>query len=402
VVDTIGPAVMNDEMEDDQPAAPPAKTAAKAARRSPASGAVVLPVRSWWERHNPLPHLSLRDKAIRKLALRIKVEPVVKSNVVVITYRDYSPELAQAVVDKLMAFYIEEHVRLNRTPGTYDFLVKQTGQLQSRLAGLEKRLCDLKNEAGVVSVESRAQNVQDQIGQIESETLEVGVDTTASKAQIAALHKLMATLPETEITAEITAEDKAVATMRDVVHELEIKEQDLLASTTKEYFKVPQLQKRLSAAHAALASQNPTRIEITKGPGRRREETHLMLLRQEPLLVASEAKTERLQANLTALHAQLAQLNQKHLEITQVQRDIELCDKNYRKYVANLEQARIDQALESQSLASVNIAEPATYEPKAVWPKATINLAGGLFVGLFGGAGLAFLSEFRRRSAAAC
>jgi capsular polysaccharide biosynthesis protein len=67
---------------------------------------------------------------------------------------------------------------------------------------------------------------------------------------------------------------------------------------------------------------------------------------------------------------------------------------NYRRYYEKLEQARIDQALEIGKISNVSIVQPATFPMNPVKPNKKRNLAMGLFLGLFGGIGLAFFFEY--------
>ena len=67
---------------------------------------------------------------------------------------------------------------------------------------------------------------------------------------------------------------------------------------------------------------------------------------------------------------------------------------NYHKYSDNLEQARIDQALQMEKISNISIVQPATYLMKPVGPRKMLNLALGLFLGVFGGIGLAFFAQY--------
>ena len=59
----------------------------------------------------------VRAAAIRMLSKSLNVEAARKSDVVLISYDAGSPVLAQNVVSRMIEYFLEEHVRLNRTPG---------------------------------------------------------------------------------------------------------------------------------------------------------------------------------------------------------------------------------------------------------------------------------------------
>src|SRR5438132_8696239 len=97
------------------------------------------------------------DNARRKLAKQLTVEAVKKSNVILISYDGPSPEVAEAVVACLVRFYLDQHVRLNRTPGAHKFLTEQTSQARAELLKAEGRLRDLQAETGLFAPDAQKQ-----------------------------------------------------------------------------------------------------------------------------------------------------------------------------------------------------------------------------------------------------
>jgi uncharacterized protein involved in exopolysaccharide biosynthesis len=288
---------------------------------------------------------------------------------------------------------------LNRTLGAREFLAKQTATLHAQLTQMETELRDLQDTSGIIAPEHHGEKIADQIGTIESNLLDGDEDLAASKAQIQVLQKKLGELPPTKVTAQNTGlEDKAIAGMREQLYGLEVKLQYLLATSSADYFEVAQLRKQIAEAKAILDAQNPTRTEVTTGLNSNYQETELALLRQEPLLASLQAKTDTYRLQLKGLRGELTAFNEKNMRLKQLMREIDIQDASYRKYVANLDQARIDEALEAERISSINIAEPATYETKPAHPRPVVNLGVGLFAGIFGALGLAFLVEYKDRS----
>ncbi len=400
LVDTFTPAAILGET-DDMPARsaavlPGAAATAAAPARPPVGTADSM---SWWDRCVGSLLSTKRDKAIKSLVKHLKAEPVLKSDVVVISYEGSSPEFAQSLVTKLLDLYMQHHVHLNRTLGAREFLAKQTATLHAQLTQMETELRDLQDTSGIIAPEHHGEKIADQIGTIESNLLDGDEDLAASKAQIQVLQKKLGELPPTKVTAQNTGlEDKAIAGMREQLYGLEVKLQYLLATSSADYFEVAQLRKQIAEAKAILDAQNPTRTEVTTGLNSNYQETELALLRQEPLLASLQAKTDTYRLQLKGLRGELTAFNEKNMRLKQLMREIDIQDASYRKYVANLDQARIDEALEAERISSINIAEPATYETKPAHPRPVVNLGVGLFAGIFGALGLAFLVEYKDRS----
>jgi capsular polysaccharide biosynthesis protein len=58
-----------------------------------------------------------------------------------------------------------------------------------------------------------------------------------------------------------------------------------------------------------------------------------------------------------------------------------------------MEQARIDQALLSDKISNISVVQGPITSPEAISPRRVMNIALGIFLGIFGGIGLAFFSE---------
>src|SRR5580698_8663576 len=64
--------------------------------------------------------------AVRKLARRLDVESLKKSNLIQVSYKDTSPERAARVLSALSSLYVQRHTNLQRPPGEIQFFDQQT------------------------------------------------------------------------------------------------------------------------------------------------------------------------------------------------------------------------------------------------------------------------------------
>jgi uncharacterized protein involved in exopolysaccharide biosynthesis len=225
--------------------------------------------------------------------------------------------------------------------------------------------------------------------------LQARADESSVQARIAALQEELDGLQETEVTATHTGPDRALAGMREELYRLEMREQQLLADSTEEYFELQQIRDQKERAKSILDGM-PLLTERTEGPSRRYQEVHLTLLQEVPVLSGLQAKTNQLQQQRAELAERLRKFNDRDMHIQRLERERDLQTTKYRQYVANLEQARIDQALEEERISSISIVQPASFEVKAVRPKKLLNMAVGLVLGVCGGGVVAFLAEYGR------
>ncbi|MDZ7616922.1 MAG: GNVR domain-containing protein, partial [Patescibacteria group bacterium] len=167
---------------------------------------------------------------------------------------------------------------------------------------------------------------------------------------------------------------------------------------TESHPKLQAIREELVAARMACQSEPRTRVEVTTAPDSVFEQIRLELSQEEPLLESLTAKAATVQRQLADVRSQLRSLNTDGLRLANLEREIELREADYRKYAANLEQARIDDALEARRMSNINVVQPASFEARPIRPRGVLNLALGVMIGLFGAVGLAFFAEYTDRS----
>jgi polysaccharide biosynthesis protein PslE len=337
-----------------------------------------------------------RELALIRLAKNLRVEPVAKSNVIQISYDGPSPALAQAVVQRLMDWYLEEHSRLNCTHRSHEFLSKQQSASRDQLTRLERDLLELKNQADIVAPDRQRTLIAEQKSALEANLVQVGAERSASEAQIKTLGKELRTLPRTRVSAETKGiEDRGVAGMREQLFAVEVEQQKLAAQQTAQHPRVMFMRQQIDELRSMLDKREPTRTEVVTSPNPQCDEAELTAFRQQVALAALRAKEDQLRGQLVSTTAQLQSFNKMDLRVAKLQREIDLADAAYRKYSENLEQARVDEARAAERISSINIAQPASYNVKKVRPWVTLNLLVGIVLGVLGAFGTAYLAEQR-------
>jgi len=155
-----------------------------------------------------------------------------------------------------------------------------------------------------------------------------------------------------------------------------------LESITELETLVQQTEADIYASEASIILMRPM-IEMREML--REEEVHLETLKARSFIVKKQLKKKR--AELAALR----QNERRYLELTS---QIDILSENYNRYLSNLEQTRIAQTLESQRISSISIMQSPTLIVEPVSQDKMKKLALGLFVGIIGGFGLAFVIEY--------
>jgi uncharacterized protein involved in exopolysaccharide biosynthesis len=73
------------------------------------------------------------------------------SNIILVSYKNRSPELATLVLQDLLSRYFVKHLEVHRSVGAFDFVTQQTDQVRTRLNQTEDALKLLRDKTGIVS-----------------------------------------------------------------------------------------------------------------------------------------------------------------------------------------------------------------------------------------------------------
>jgi uncharacterized protein involved in exopolysaccharide biosynthesis len=341
-----------------------------------------------------------RSAAVDRFLRKLEVEVVKKSNIISITFDGPRPEVAQAVVSRLIDCYVERHAHLHRTTGAHKFLAGQAARMRAQLTQTEDALRDLKKETGLVAPEAQRQALVARLNQVEDDLLKTEAALAAGDAEVKALRIQLAETQPTQVTAVTKGIANQVSdTMHGQVFGLIQREQDLVArGYLDEHPELKRVRAQLAKAQEAAAREGRGSETVTTGPSKSYEDAQLALARQQTQLVSLRARAEELRRQRDQQREALQALNRNELAIARLQRDVELHTAVYRKYAENLEQSEIDQSLEADHISNINVVQPPTIDPDPIRPRPAIYLTLAFAVSLLAAFGVAVLAENLDRS----
>ena len=339
--------------------------------------------------------LSDRDRAILGVTKSLEIDAPKTSNIITINFETKSRKVAQETINKLIGFYLDKHINVHNTPGSFEFFTKETDQFRGALAKVEENLKELKNRTGVASLTEQRGILLTRIGRLQQESEETESALATSNAKVKALENSLAQLPKTMVLQETTGNpNQGVDLMRARLYELELKEQDLLSKYTETSKPVQEVRRQLAEAKTLLGREDPARKQVTQGLNEAHKQIELALLAERANLSSLRARAGEQRTQFVAAKGELNAINNSEVSLSQAQREMGIQEANYKKYFEKLEQARIDHALEMVKISNISVVQPATYPIRPVRPKKLLNIVLGLFLGIFGGIGLAFISEY--------
>lgn len=330
--------------------------------------------------------ISDRDRAIDTVVKSIDVEVPKLSNVVNITCKSQTPELARDVVASLVTAYMDEHVRVNSTAGAYDFFDDQTKVLRLQLESAVQAFRDAKNESGVLSVENQREMLHKQLTQNLADRLRVEAALEGAQEQLASFGESVETVDSLISTDQVSGMDNAAADrMREKLYELEMRKAELLAQYTREHPLVAAIEKQVTDAKAIFDQQPESRTHATLAVNTNHQALELNLLNERARTAALEAELATLERQQVQLDERRATLNSDETRLDELQRQVNVLEAGYTAHMQSRELSRINEALDVGRISNVTVAQPATFVPKPASPNKLLLLVLGLALA-FGGA----------------
>src|SRR5213592_2486533 len=120
-----------------------------------------------------------KEAAAGSIILSLQVTAAKGSDVIFISYKDRSPEMATLVLQELLSRYFVKHLEVHRSAGAFDFVSQQTDQVRARLNQTEDALKSLREKTGIASLKegsaaitTEAAKAQEQLNAAEADLAE--------------------------------------------------------------------------------------------------------------------------------------------------------------------------------------------------------------------------------------
>jgi polysaccharide biosynthesis protein PslE len=345
---------------------------------------------SW---HN-LDPVSEREKAIDRVGQCLDAAIEKKSDVITVSGKANSPDMAQRLVAKLVDIYLGEHSRLHRTAGSQAFFTEQTELLRKNLDNALSKLRDAKNSMGIVGVENQRTILQQEIVDVESKLAQSTAELAAVRERANALRTGFKGLPERLQSDETQGFPNVAAdSMRQDLYLLEIREAELASRFTDAFPALVAVREQIRAAVGPLKKEEQRRTQTTTTVNSVHNQLQLNLLTENANVESLGAQTLALNEQLSQLRKRVRLLNEHEPQIAKLEQELALYKANYTTYCEKSEESRIDRALQNERITNVNVVQPASLVASPVSPRKGTVLVLGIVSGLVLGVAAALLAD---------
>ena len=334
------------------------------------------------------------EEAAIRLQKNLKVHEITKSSIIEVAFKHEDAHTAATVLNTFIDGYFERHLEVHKSPHSYKFSRDQVELYKKRLRQSEEGLHSFKSRHNVASLAEQRSLLLSQEAALHADLNETQRKMAEIQNRTTELRRQLAVTPKTVLLEEeVDHNPTSIRTLQEKLVELELQEKKLLSKYTEESRLVKDLKAEIQMLQRKLKEQEKKRSSLTRsGLNTIYQNIEVELLRNETDLHALRAKEKILNEQLVSYRRDLEKLSSIEVELNQLQREVDLDQKNYRLYESKFEEARVSEAMDFERIANVSLIEPARPPLNPVGRKQMMLaiLWGGLGVGI----GLAFALEY--------
>jgi uncharacterized protein involved in exopolysaccharide biosynthesis len=350
---------------------------------------------------NPQERLAIAtERATMRLQHDLKIVPVRKANIIQIDYLARDPHQAAAVLRQLAESYLEEHLRVHGTPGTYQFFSDQAGHYQNELRDAEAKLSQFRQEHSIVTLPEQKEAMLQRASESEAALLEADAAIRDYTEKLADLRHQLTATPRRIVTQDRTVPNQySVEHLSTMLADLQNRRTQLLAKFRPDDRLVKEADQEIADTQTALANASKvTAAEETTDVNPLRQSLEIDIAKQGSELAGVTARRQKLAQQAQIYRSQLMSLGSATTDYENLSRTQTEVEQNYLLYAKKTEEARIAESLDRQKIANVAVAESPTEAHFASKPNVRLNLALGVLLGGFLGLGWALGSEYLEKS----
>ena len=335
------------------------------------------------------------ERAARRLATKLEVEPVKKTNLISVSYAADDPQSAAKVLQSMEKAYLEKHMEVHRPTGEYRFFERQTGESRRKLEDSKRKLLDFMERQGAVAAAEQRDLALQKLSDVDASYRQTRVDLVETQERAWALESQLEKLPE-RTTTQVRRADNAelLKALKSSLLDLQLKRTGLLTKFEPSHRLVQEVEQQIAQAEAMIAAENalPLKDETTDRNAQY-EWAKSELQKTQVQLKALQGRDRASRAQLGAYQVMAQRLGEDAITQDDLLSSEKAAQGNYLLYVKKQEEARIDDALDEGGIVNVAIAEHPVAPALPLWSAWTV-LAIGLAAAGAAGTGAAFTADY--------
>jgi uncharacterized protein involved in exopolysaccharide biosynthesis len=300
------------------------------------------------------------ERAVRKLAQRLTVEPLRKSNLIQVRYRASGAQEAAGVLTALSSAYLQKHMELQRPSGEAQFFEQQTAEYEKRLHQSEAELVRFGRDRGVASPVLERDIALQRLGEAEAAYRQIDLERVDAERRAAALGAQLKSFPSRSVTLKRWADNpQLLEKLKTHLLDLQLKRTELLTRFEPSYRLVQEVDHQIEETRQSIVAEalTPVRDETTdKDPNY--EWARMELEKTQVQAASLRARQAAASTQIVALRTLAQQMQSDSVAQQNLIRTARAEEDDYLLYRRKREEARIGDALDERRILNVAVVEP--------------------------------------------
>jgi len=340
-------------------------------------------------------HAERVERAARRLAKKLQVRPVKKTNLIAISYAAGDPRVAAKVLQSVVNAYLDKHMEVHRPAGQFRFFDQQRGESRLQLEEAKGKLLQFTARHGVVEAAQERDLALQKLSEVDASYRQTRVDLAETQQRVRDLGDEVAKLPERTTTqVRISDNPELLKSLKASLLDLQLRRTQLLTKFEPSHRLVQEVDQQVAQTEAMIATENalPLRDETTD-KNAQHEWAKSELQRAQVQLKALQAREAATATQESSYRVMARQLGEDAITQDDLLSTEKVAEENYLLYVKKQEEARMDDALDERGIVNVAIAEHPTVPALPLSSLWTV-LAMGMAVAGVAGTGAAFAADY--------
>jgi uncharacterized protein involved in exopolysaccharide biosynthesis len=335
------------------------------------------------------------ERAVRRLAKRIDIEPVKKTNLINVSYGSTDPARAAKVLQILADVYREKHLAVYRPNGEFRFFDQQSGESRQQLEEAQQKLRQFMQRRGVVAAAQQRDLALQRLSDVDASYRQTWIELAVTRRRVEELRAQLRTLPERATTQMRSADNpELLRALKSSVLDLELKRIDLLTKFEPGHPLVREIEFQIAQAKSAVAAEilTPLRDQTTDKDANY-EWAKGELQRAEVNLRGLEEKAAATRTQVSGYRDLSRQLGDDAITQDDLLSTQKAAQASYLLYVQKREEARMYDALDARGIVNVAIVQHPVAPALPRWSLLAI-MAVGFISAAACGTGGAFAADY--------
>lgn len=299
------------------------------------------------------------ELAIRELGRGLSAATIRKTNLIQVSYMSPDSSLAHAVLKHLSDAYLEAHLVMHSSPGSYELFKRQGEDAERQLELAQQELAAMARSAHLLVPEEQKKDVMTSLNTAETDYAQLEADIQSAVARVRTTQQNLERVPP-RVQSEVrnVPNQDSVDRLTVMIVEMRNRRTELLTKFNQDDRHVQEVEQQIADTTAALDSArtmsvdhestnvNPTWVELEAES-----------MRAQLTLVGLVGRKPQLQQRLEQYRARSLQLAAAMPQYEAVARRVAREQANYSLYTKKEEEARIVEALDRQRISNVVLAQ---------------------------------------------